>query len=289
MGNFLDQTGLKTLLGLIKTKTTTLIQNYAADNLPVLSNGIIPAKYIPGYVDDVMEFKGIANILANSGKLTSGKPSTQDKGHEHIVLAQYHYDNGSGYVYRFFWTDDNATYYTSWEEDGTVPPPSSFGTVGTQYGGVIPATGKIYFDTANNKTYRWSGSEMIDISSQEVGTTNFALTTLGVASWKENGTAKSATLAEATTTAHGLMSASDKAKLNGIAAGANNYTYTLPAATSSALGGIKTGYTTSGKNYKVQLDSSNNAYVNVPWTDNNTTYSALTTDEITAAVTAAWT
>lgn len=47
--------------------------------------------------------------------------------------------------------------------------------------------------------------------------------------------------------------------------------YTLPAATSSALGGIKVGYTTSGKNYKVQLDSSNNAYVNVPWT--NTTYS----------------
>lgn len=47
--------------------------------------------------------------------------------------------------------------------------------------------------------------------------------------------------------------------------------YTLPAATSSALGGIKVGYTTSGKNYKVQLDSSNNAFVNVPW--ENTTYS----------------
>ena len=47
--------------------------------------------------------------------------------------------------------------------------------------------------------------------------------------------------------------------------------YTLPAATSSALGGIKVGYTTSGKNYKVELDSNNNAYVNVPWT--NTTYS----------------
>ena len=47
--------------------------------------------------------------------------------------------------------------------------------------------------------------------------------------------------------------------------------YTLPAATSSALGGIKVGFSTSGKNYKVQLDSSNNAYVNVPWTD--TTYS----------------
>lgn len=50
--------------------------------------------------------------------------------------------------------------------------------------------------------------------------------------------------------------------------------YSLPAATSGALGGIKVGYTTSGKNYKVQLDSNNNAYVNVPWSD--TTYTLPT-------------
>lgn len=40
------------------------------------------------------------------------------------------------------------------------------------------------------------------------------------------------------------------------------------------------GYTTSGKNYKVQLDSSGNAYVNVPWTDNNTTYNEATADTL---------
>jgi len=50
--------------------------------------------------------------------------------------------------------------------------------------------------------------------------------------------------------------------------------YTLPAATSSALGGVKIGYTANAKNYPVQLDASNKAYVNVPWTDANTTYSA---------------
>ena len=44
----------------------------------------------------------------------------------------------------------------------------------------------------------------------------------------------------------------------------------VPAATASILGGIKTGYTTNDKNYKVQVDASNNAYVNVPWTDTNT-------------------
>ena len=47
-------------------------------------------------------------------------------------------------------------------------------------------------------------------------------------------------------------------------------------ATSSLLGGIKIGYTESGKNYPVELDSSGKAFVNVPWTDNNTTYSNAT-------------
>lgn len=51
------------------------------------------------------------------------------------------------------------------------------------------------------------------------------------------------------------------------------YLTSIPAATSSAYGGIQIGYTTSGKNYAVQL-SNGKAYVNVPWTDTNTTYSA---------------
>lgn len=52
-------------------------------------------------------------------------------------------------------------------------------------------------------------------------------------------------------------------------------TFTPPTSSATVLGGIKVGYTTSGKNYKVQLDSSGNAYVNVPWTDTNTTYSNM--------------
>lgn len=55
----------------------------------------------------------------------------------------------------------------------------------------------------------------------------------------------------------------------------HGYLTSIPAATSSAYGGIQIGYTTSGKNYAVQL-SNGKAYVNVPWTDTNTTYSAGT-------------
>ena len=109
----------------------------------------------------------------------------------------------------------------------------------------------------------------------------------------------------ATTSANGLMSSSDKSKLDGIQAGADavSFSRSLPSgtkigtiningtntdiyaptakepveygvATSTTLGLVRIGYHERGKNYPVELDSSNQMYVNVPWTDNNTTYSA---------------
>ena len=53
------------------------------------------------------------------------------------------------------------------------------------------------------------------------------------------------------------------------------YLTSIPVATSSAYGGIQIGYTTSGRNYAVQL-SNGKAYVNVPWTDTNLTYNSGT-------------
>ena len=61
------------------------------------------------------------------------------------------------------------------------------------------------------------------------------------------------------------------------------YLTSIPAATSSTYGGIQIGYTTSGKNYAVQL-SNGKAYVNVPWTDTNTTYTAGTNISISGTV-----
>lgn len=50
--------------------------------------------------------------------------------------------------------------------------------------------------------------------------------------------------------------------------------YTLPIATDTVLGGVKLGYTNSGRNYKIQKDTEGNIFVNVPWTD--TVYSLPT-------------
>jgi len=83
---------------------------------------------------------------------------------------------------------------------------------------------------------------------------------------------------DATQTAHGLMSAADKTKLDGIAAGANNYS--LPTADNNTLGGVKTGYTpTLDKYYAVKVDASGNMYVHVPWSGG--TYELPVADDAT--------
>lgn len=66
---------------------------------------------------------------------------------------------------------------------------------------------------------------------------------------------------------YGLMSGTDKDKLDKL------QNYTLKAANTDRLGGIKIGFAKddTNKNYPVQL-SGDKAYVHVPWVDNNTTY-----------------
>lgn len=56
----------------------------------------------------------------------------------------------------------------------------------------------------------------------------------------------------------------------------DNFANGVPAASNDNIGGIKTGYTQNGKNYPVTLDENKKAYVNVPWTDTDTTYKVMT-------------
>lgn len=136
--------------------------------------------------------------------------------------------------------------------------------------------GKIYVDKETNKTYRWGGSAYVEISASlalgETSATAFRgdhgktaydhaqakgsefatglykiatnaeghvisatavakgdITALGVP-------AQDTTYVDATTSDSGLMSASDKTKLNGIEDGANNYTHPTSAAGAKASG-----------------------------------------------------
>ena len=95
--------------------------------------------------------------------------------------------------------------------------------------------------------------------------------------WVDDGTSRFDGPIETASTVDGRDVSVDGAKLDGIAAGANNYT--LPEATAAAKGGIKlfsntdqsvaanSVTTTASRTYGIQLNSGGQAVVNVPWTD----------------------
>lgn len=119
-------------------------------------------------------------------------------------------------------------------------------------------------------------SETVNLSEIEVTQNAFAITPEGQKLKQvirfhaiKGGTFVDIALKDATSNMAGFMSIYDKNKLNGIAVNANNYS--LPLAANGTRGGIQVGYAANGRNYPVQL-SGEKAYVNVPWTDTNTTY-----------------
>lgn len=186
------------------------------------------------------------------------------------------YANNVIYVRRY-----NGTSWTSWTEIGaggitSIPQASSSALGGIKIG---------YSD--NGKNYA------VELDSSGKAYVNVP--------WTDTNT----TYNVATTSANGLMSSSDKSKLDGIQAGADAVSFSRSlssgtkigtiningtntdiyaptagepveygVATSTTLGLVRIGYPESGKNYPVELNSSNQMYVNVPWADNNTTYSA---------------
>lgn len=191
-------------------------------------------------------------------------------------VSQTLYANNTIYVRRY-----NGTSWSSWTEIGaggitSIPQASSSALGGIKIG---------YSDNGRNYAVELdsSGKAYVNVPWTDANTTYNV----------------------ATTSANGLMSSSDKSKLDGIQAGADAVSFSRSlssgtkigtiningtntdiyaptagepveygVATSTTLGLVKIGYPESGKNYPVELNSSNQMYVNVPWTDSNTTYSA---------------
>ncbi|WP_300924126.1 hypothetical protein [uncultured Dubosiella sp.] len=176
--------------------------------------------------------------------------------------------NEQMYVY-VPWTDNNTTYSVFGKAtadangtNGLVPAPAK-----GQQGLYLRGDG--VWATPTNTTYGLASTTANGLLKQlPNNTTQFMR---GDGAW---ATPPNTTYGNASQSASGLMSADDKKKLDGIASGAN--AYSLPLASASVRGGAKIGYTANGKNYPVQL-SNEQMYVNVPWTDTNTTYGLAST------------
>ena len=117
--------------------------------------------------------------------------------------------------------------------------------------------------TVDLADYAKKSETLSNLVWQQRGSDLFLAITMG------NGIDISEAMPTASSSTTGAMSNTDKVKLDGIEARANNYF--LPLATAATRGGIKVGYAANGRNYPVQMDGEK-AYVNVPWTDTNTTY-----------------
>lgn len=182
----------------------------------------------------------LGNLDTTVAEVVTALPTTNIKKHIYLIEDEDG-DTQNQYKEYIYTGDTSATYDASkWEKLGDFRATVDLNDYSKKV------------DTIKILTVKHHGTNLaLSIIN---GTDNEALEILPPASSSENG----------------VMSNADKAKLDGIADGANNYT--LPTASASVLGGITLGYSQSGKNYPVVLDNNGKAYVNVPWTDTNTTY-----------------
>lgn len=235
---------------------------------------------------DLSTYRGTQYLgvyYANYGNSISNKPSGVSQFALHVLLEnndsstiQVLYSKNKIYTRAY-----ESSSWSSWTEIGaggitSIPQASSSALGGIKIG---------YSDNGRNYA--------VELDSSGKAYVNVP--------WADTNT----TYNVATTSANGLMSSSDKSKLDGIQAGADAVSFSRSlssgtkigtiningtntniyaptagkpveygVATSATLGLVRIGYPESGKNYPVELNSSNQMYVNVPWTDNNTTYSA---------------
>lgn len=230
-----DENGMKAIK-IVRTEGTATQVLMADGSIKTLglNNGIATLDS-NGYVP----LAQLGNLDTTVSEVVTALPTTNIKKHIYLIkdtsgVSQNQYEE---YIYT---GDTSATYDASkWEKLGD------------------------FRATVDLADYAKKSETLSNLVWQQRGSDLFLAITMG------NGTNTSEAMPTASSSTTGAMSNTDKVKLDGIEARANNYS--LPLATSATRGGIKVGYAANGRNYPVQMDGEK-AYVNVPWTDTNTTY-----------------
>ncbi len=143
---YLDSTGLQHLVSKIKSG---LSKKADLDD-----NGKIPASQLPSYVDDVLEFTKTVDNVELMGALTS----------EHWLTGVVYDTTRKEFLGVF---SKNALTEGNLYSEILHPAEDSLSKVADKNMPTAntPEAGKIYVELNTNKTYRWSGSDLIEITS----------------------------------------------------------------------------------------------------------------------------
>ena len=190
------------------------------------SNGLVPASQLPSFVDDVLEYASV-----------SGFPETGETGKIYV-------DKSDNKIYR--WSGSTYVEISSSLALGTTSSTAFRGDRGqTAYEHATDASRLTTAKTSG--LYKIAATAEGHVASV-TPVTKSDITALGIP-------AQDTTYSEATTSASGLMSASDKSKLNGIEAQANK-TVVDDALSSSSTNPVQ------NKAVKAALDEQNSSLVN---------------------------
>lgn len=234
-----------------KIKANMFVMNEGTSTEVLIANGSVKgigsANGIAGLDSNgYVPLAQLGNLDTTVAEVVTALPTTNIKKHIYLIkdtdgVTQNQYEE-------YLYTGDTSAEYdaSKWEKLGDFRPTIDLANYAKKT------------DTVKNisfSTYASTNTKILKIVKADDTIDNVIIPTTSI-----NG--------------YGFMDESDKRKLDGIANNANNYS--LPTASSTTKGGITLGYSQSGKNYPVVLDSNGKAYVNVPWIDTNTTYGLAT-------------
>lgn len=152
---YVNEVGLGHLAGKIRA---ALDEKQAKGDYVQLVDGKVPSRMLPAYVDDVVEFGGMPDkgikILQNS--TAEWTKVIYDSGTKRFYATKgVEVEDSTALVPGGTAKPKLLEVYDNWTER------ENFQELTTN----VPYSGKIYIDTTGNKQYRWSGSELVEISS----------------------------------------------------------------------------------------------------------------------------
>lgn len=238
------------------------VVNAGQDSTPTAnSNNYITSGGVKNYVDTA-----ISGISQFKYEVVTSLPTASANTMGKIYLVAHSHSSSDGYDEYITLESGTTTKTYSWEKIGNTDIDLSNyvnNLSGTANSGVVTNITK-------------SGN-ILTVTSSNLSGTQTASNGKYISGITQDKTGKITSVSEETlpsNTAHS-HTAGTGLNVSGSGGVSGTTTYSLKVASSSEIGGVKPG-TTSGKTYGVDVADDGTMTVSVPWTDNDTTYSAGT-------------